>query len=231
MKSSSRSLSRHKTLRQAIAESRDSGHALVTDSGYVVALAAAEALLGALLLEIESPLSGPDLQNLERAAHIVSLLAFRQQAIVEAEDRVQGQLFRELASGGTPHDHQRLLAQAHGIDLDGSLAAVFARTDSGSLPRLATTLTSLARSRGGLGGEYGSGAAGGRSYQPRSGCAQAVRLRGESPSRRGRARSRRSGQDLGMAGLILTAADLADRRAGDGRPPVNTHGPTTSTRP
>jgi GAF domain-containing protein len=144
-------------LEQAITESRDSGHSVATAGGYVMALGAATTRLGALLLEIETPLSAPDLQNLERTAHIVSLLVFRQQAIVEAEDRVHGQLFLELASGGTPRDHQRLLARVRGIDLDRSFAAVFARGESASPPGLAAAFASLARSRGGLGGEYGSG--------------------------------------------------------------------------
>jgi len=128
------------------------------DGGYVTALGVGEPRLGALLLQTETPLSAPGLRNLERSAHILSLLVFRQQAIVEAEERVHGQLFRELAAGGAPGDHQRLLAQAHGIDLGGSFVAVFARRGSGSPLGLVRAMSSLARSHGGLGGEYGSGA-------------------------------------------------------------------------
>jgi GAF domain-containing protein len=145
-------------LEQPIAQSRGSGHAVATDNGYVTALGAGEAQLGALLLETKTPLSAPDLQNLERTSHILSLLVFRQQALVEAEERVHGQLFRDLTAGGTLRDHQRLLARARGIDLGDSLIAVFARRESGSPAALARAMSSLARSRGGLGGEHGSGA-------------------------------------------------------------------------
>jgi GAF domain-containing protein len=145
-------------LEQAIAESRGNGHSVAIDGGYVTALGVGEPRLGALLLQSKTPLSAPGLRNLERSAHILSLLVFRQQAIVEAEERVHGQLFRELAAGGAPGDHQRLLAQAHGIDLGGSFVAVFARRGSGSPLGLVRAMSSLARSHGGLGGEYGSGA-------------------------------------------------------------------------
>ena len=145
-------------LGQAIADSRLSGHAVPTDGGYVTALGAGHARQGALILEIETPLGQAELRNLERAAHIVSLLVFRQQAIVEAEERVHGQLFRELASGGGLRDHQRLLARARGIDLGGSFVAVFARRESGRPLDLAWAMSSLARSCAGLGGEHGSGA-------------------------------------------------------------------------
>jgi GAF domain-containing protein len=145
-------------LEQPIAESRGSGHSVATDQGYVTALGAGEARLGALLLETKTPLSAPDLRNLERTAHILSLLVFRQQAVVEAEERVHGQLFRDITAGGTLRDDQRLLARARGIDLGDSLIAVFARRESGSPAALARAMSSLARSRGGLGGEHGSGA-------------------------------------------------------------------------
>jgi hypothetical protein len=143
---------------QAIADSRRSGHAVPTDGGYVTALGAGYARQGALVLEIETRLGEAELRDLERAAHIVSLLVFRQQAIVEAEERVHGQLFRELASGGTLRDHQRLLARARGIDLSGPLVAVFARRESGRQLDLAWAMSSLARSSAGVGGEHGSGA-------------------------------------------------------------------------
>ena len=133
-------------LEQAVADSRRSGHAVPTDGGYVTALGAGHARQGALILEIETPLGQAELRNLERAAHIVSLLVFRQQAIVEAEERVHGQLFRELASGGALRDHQRLLARARGIDLGGSFVAVFARRESGRPLDLAWAMSSLARS-------------------------------------------------------------------------------------
>jgi GAF domain-containing protein len=145
-------------LEQAIAESRRSGHAVPMDSGYVTALGVGHARQGALVMEIETGLDQAELRDLERAAHIVSLLVFRQQAIVEAEERVHGQLFRELASGGTLRDHQRLLARARGIDLSGSFVAVFARRESGRPLDLAWAMSSLARSCAGLGGEHGSGA-------------------------------------------------------------------------
>jgi hypothetical protein len=123
-----------------------------------MALGAGHARQGALILETETRLSQAELRDLERASHIVSLLVFREQAIVEAEERVHGQLFRELAGGGMLRDHQRLLARARGIDLAASFVAVFARRESGRPLDLAWAMSSLARSCAGLGGEHGSGA-------------------------------------------------------------------------
>ncbi|MEV0232000.1 helix-turn-helix domain-containing protein [Nonomuraea sp. NPDC050786] len=145
-------------LQEAIAESWRNGHSVATDGGYVTALGAGGARLGALVLETGTLLSAPDMRNLETTAHILSLLVFRQQAIVEAEERVHGQLFRELATGGTLRDHQRLLARARGFDPDGSFVAVFARRESGRPADLAWAMSSFARSHAGLGGEHGSGA-------------------------------------------------------------------------
>lgn len=145
-------------LAQAIADSQLSGHSVTTQAGYVMALGAGHARQGALVLETASRLSQAELRNVERAAHIVSLLVFRQQAIVEAEERVHGQLFRALANDGTLRDYHRLLARARGIDLDGSFVAVFACRESGRPLDLAWAMSSLARSFAGLGGEHGSGA-------------------------------------------------------------------------
>ena len=160
-------------LQQAVAESRRSGHAVASDGGYVTALGAGHARQGALVLETETALGPADLRNLERAAHIVSLLVFRQQAIVEAEERVHGQLFRELAAGGTLRDHQRLLARTRGIDLEGSFVAVFARREGGRPLDLAWAMSWLARSLAGLGGEHGSGAG---AFLPGADAGEAARL-------------------------------------------------------
>jgi hypothetical protein len=144
------------------------------------------------VLETETPLSAPDMQNLERAAHILSLLVFRQQAIVEAEERVHGQLFRELATGGTLRDHQRLLARARGFDPGGPFVAVFARRESGRPADLSWAMSSLASSCSGLGGEHGSGAG---AFLPGTDAAQLARFVHERLKRK-----------LG-GGLIVCAAE------------------------
>src|SRR5262249_31539886 len=179
-------------LEQPIAESRGSGHSVATDQGYVTALGAGEAQLGALLLETKTPLSAPDLRNLERTAHILSLLVFRQQAVIEAEERVHGQLFRDFTAGGTLRDDQRLLARARGIELGDSLIAVFARRESGSPAGLTRALSSLARSRGGLGGGYGAGAG--------------ASIRGKDAKELARSPLERLKRELG-GGLVVCAAE------------------------
>jgi len=145
-------------LEQAITESRSSGHSVGTDDGYVTALGVGEARLGALVLRTRAPLHPSGVRDLERTAHILSLLVFCEQAIVEAEERMHGQLFRAVAADDPPGDHQRLLARARGVNLGGSFVTVFARRGSGSPLGLARALSSLARSQGGLGGEHGTGA-------------------------------------------------------------------------
>lgn len=148
----------------ATEESRRSGHCvavqIATDEWlHVAALGTRESRFGALVLESTTTLDEPDRRNLERTAHIVSLLFFRRQAIVEAEERVHGELFKELVTGGALTEQQQLLAQARGIDLTQPHVCVAVNRTTGRPLDLRWAVTSLARTLGGLGGEHGGGAA------------------------------------------------------------------------
>jgi sugar diacid utilization regulator len=94
---------RRDEIRRAVDESRRSGRC-VTLAGpghdVVVAVVAGQTFLGALVLEPGSVEFGPvELRTAERAAQITALLSLKQDALVEAEQRVRGDLLADLLSG------------------------------------------------------------------------------------------------------------------------------------
>ncbi|WP_395109493.1 helix-turn-helix domain-containing protein [Actinomadura sp. SCN-SB] len=87
-------------LREAVDRSRQSGRCVpVGDGGFVVATVAGPTPLVALLLEQGEVTFGPvELRTAERAAQITALLNLKQEAMIEAEKRVRGDLLADLLS-------------------------------------------------------------------------------------------------------------------------------------
>jgi hypothetical protein len=107
-------------IRRAVDESRRSGRCVTLGKpgrDVVVAVVAGQTFLGALVLEPGTVEFGPvEHRTAERAAQITALLSLKQDALIEAEQRVRGDLLADLLSG----DPQRRAgvaqrAQARGI--------------------------------------------------------------------------------------------------------------------
>ena len=86
----------------AVEESRRSGHCVVLNPSRgrhraVVAVVAGSTFLGALVLDAGELAFGPvERRTAERAAQITALLALKQDAIIDAEQRVRGDLLADL---------------------------------------------------------------------------------------------------------------------------------------
>ncbi|MEU3271176.1 GAF domain-containing protein [Saccharomonospora sp. NPDC006951] len=105
----------------AVEGSRHSGRCTPAgDGAYAVAVLAGPALLGALLLEEGDVEFGPvELRTAERAAQITALLNLKQDAVIEAEQRVRGDLLADmLADDPGRRAGIATRARARGIRLD-----------------------------------------------------------------------------------------------------------------
>ncbi|TQM36774.1 helix-turn-helix domain-containing protein [Pseudonocardia cypriaca] len=94
---------RRDEIRRAVDESRRSGRCVTLGRpGHevVVAVVAGQTFLGALVLEPGTVEFGPvEHRTAERAAQITALLSLKQEALIEAEQRVRGDLLADLLSG------------------------------------------------------------------------------------------------------------------------------------
>lgn len=145
----------------AIAESRRSGRAVAfTTAGGrrcdVAAIAAGETYLGALTLtQGEDDLRDVDVRTVERAAQIMGLLTLQQDAVVEAEERVRGELLTELLTSTQPLTAQQLArGRARHLELDALTTLIAVQPGAAPGPPLVRTLRRIARERGGLAGEH-----------------------------------------------------------------------------
>ncbi|WP_223839801.1 helix-turn-helix domain-containing protein [Saccharopolyspora pogona] len=105
----------------AVDHSRHSGRCTpASDGTYAVAVLAGPTLLGALLLEQGEVEFGPvELRTAERAAQITALLNLKQDAMIEAEQRVRDDLLADMLSDA-PDRRADIATRAHarGIRLD-----------------------------------------------------------------------------------------------------------------
>ncbi|MFD4195654.1 helix-turn-helix domain-containing protein [Amycolatopsis thermoflava] len=105
---------------EAVDQSRRSGRCTPAGHGrYAVAVLAGPTLLGALLLEEGEVEFGPvERRTAERAAQITALLNLKEDALVEAEQRVRGDLLTDLLSDDPDRRHDvTTRARARGIQL------------------------------------------------------------------------------------------------------------------
>jgi sugar diacid utilization regulator len=145
-------------LAEAVALSREYGHAVRHGDSWVAAFTAAEETWGALVLGGHPQLDPVDQRTLERAAMVTSLLLLSRRSAAEAEQRVRGELLDDLLDA--PDRDPRLLrtrAARLGADLDAPhtvLAAALERPSSGhdaaDRQRLWSAASHLAAVRRGL---------------------------------------------------------------------------------
>ena len=91
-----------------------------TTHRHVVAIAAASTYLGALVLSRDGGLKPVDVRTLEHAAQIAALLTLAQRAVVDAEERVRGELLTELMTTERPFAAElQLRARARNVEPNG----------------------------------------------------------------------------------------------------------------
>jgi len=145
-------------LRAAVEESRRSGRCVPLPAGQpgvVVAVVAGQTFLGALVLEQGEVEFGPvEHRTAERAAQITALLSLKQDALVEAEQRVRGDLLADMLSGD-PQRTSRVVqrARARGVRVH-ELRAVVVLSVPADGRRPAIRAAGRAVAPGGLVGEH-----------------------------------------------------------------------------
>ncbi len=111
------------TLGPALDASRQRGRctAVTAEDGSrhtVAPILAGDSYLGAVLLASEQPLDAVAERTLERCAQIVGLLTLKQQAVVDAEERVRGELLTDVLSGPVNAPAVLARAAARGLDVE-----------------------------------------------------------------------------------------------------------------
>lgn len=125
----------------------------------VTALLAGEASLGTLVLSRRSAPAGSAVQTLERAAQILALLTLKQDAVVEAEERVRGELLAELLTAPRPYPDELLArAAARGLEAERLSVVLAVESPGRRAAELGRRLDALARERAGIGGDYAGAA-------------------------------------------------------------------------
>jgi hypothetical protein len=149
----------------AVEDARRSGRSVSTSgldgtSRSVAAIQAGESYLGALVWSRTAAAGddGPDdmdLRTLERATHILGLLILKEQAVVEAGERLSGELLTELMVGSPGiSPAQRARTRARDIEADRLDLVLVAGSPTVSSTDLSRHLHDIARERSGLAGEH-----------------------------------------------------------------------------
>ena len=140
----------HAHVRDAVAESRQSGHCVRVpgepdEVAIAVAVVAGETRLGALLVSAPGtagpaeapavpaglPSASLDQRTIERAAQVIALLTFQQRAVAHAEERVRGELAADLLTGAdTDPEMLQHRARSRGVVLDALQVVCVARVVS-----------------------------------------------------------------------------------------------------
>jgi hypothetical protein len=124
----------------------------------VASIRAGDSYLGALAWSRKASTGAPDdidLRTLERATHVMGLLILKEQAVVDASERLSGELLTELMIGGPGiGPTQRVRTRARNIDPDRLDLVLVADSDTLSPTDLSRHLHDIARDHSGLAGEH-----------------------------------------------------------------------------
>lgn len=150
-------------LRPALAESRRSGHCVTADrpeshggaTHSIVGIVAGDSYLGAVVLTLGSAPTAVEQRTLERAAQILALMTLKQNAVIEAEERVRGELLTEVLNAPRPF-HAELLTRAASrhVDIEQFNALLVADAASAGSRHLTRHLHTISPHWAGLAGEY-----------------------------------------------------------------------------
>lgn len=148
-------------LRDAIKSSRATGRSVVVSPigsagtwHCVTALLAGGSSLGALVLSQPDEPTPSTLQTLERAAQILALQTLTQDAVVEAEERVRGELLAELVRAPRPYSDELLArAAARGLRAEDLSVVLVVESPPLGAAELGRRLDVIAREKSGIAGD------------------------------------------------------------------------------
>jgi GAF domain-containing protein/sugar diacid utilization regulator len=147
-------------LHRSLPEATRTGRCVTTSNGHavrrnVVAVVAGEDYLGAVIHARPDALHPAERRTLERAAQIMGLLTLKQDAVVEAEERVRGELLLEILSSGLPFSDELVSrARSRNLELERVNAVLVVHAPNARRIALARHLHAFARESGALAGEY-----------------------------------------------------------------------------
>jgi DNA-binding PucR family transcriptional regulator len=145
----------------ALGAARESGRTVLAErpegapACWVTPVVAGSEQLGTLVLCGGRAASGADVRTLERAAQVTALLLLNERSVVEAEQRVRGELLADLL--GDPHrdpDGVRQRARLLAADLDREHVVVVAAPQRVGRHEALAAAAALSAELGGLAGEH-----------------------------------------------------------------------------
>lgn len=145
---------------EVLADARRTGRCAgyVDDAGNhhsVAAMLAGDSYLGSLILSRTDEPHSVDVRTLERSAQIMGLLTLKRDAVLQAEERVSGELLTEiLTSSVVLSDGQRSRAEARSIDVDRLDALVVVDAPAKPTTVVARKLQAMSGDWKGLAGEH-----------------------------------------------------------------------------
>lgn len=147
-------------LTEVIERARGTGRAVTTtgeggDRHSAATVRAGDSVLGTLVWSHHQDPGAVDVRSLELATHVVGLLILKENAAVDAAERLSGELLTELiVASPDVSETQRARARSRGIDLDALDLVVAVEAGTAPAGELARHLHVIAREEAGLAGEH-----------------------------------------------------------------------------
>lgn len=120
---------------------------------HAVALVAENEIRGALVLRSPNTLSPNEIQTLEHAGHVATLVSLAHEAVADAEARARGDLLSHILDGRFPYPRTTVLrARAQGVELARNNVLAVLDVAPSALPQVSRLLDGYARQVNGLSG-------------------------------------------------------------------------------
>lgn len=124
------------------------------DHHNIAAMLAGDSYLGSLVFSRKQEPHPVDVRTMERSAQIMGLLTLKQDAVMEAEERVSGELLTEILTSTAIGDGQRGRAEARGIDVDRLDALVVVQAPTKRAADVARRMHAMSSDWKGIAGEH-----------------------------------------------------------------------------